>query len=304
MWYMKINGVEITAKVEPVARGFTLIELLVVIAIIAILAAMLLPALGRAKMKAQGVQCMSNNRQLAMAWRLYAEDNREVLVYASQNPGPSHYNQWAWATDNMTYAAGDTSNWDVNKDMALRPLWQYNKSQAIYHCPADRSTVLDQNGVSRPRIRTMSMNCFLGGLAPADTSPDPVGSVSVFGIAGSFIVYSKLTQLTAPLGPPDKIFLFIDEREDCINWGNYLVDMTGYSPNNPALYMFNQDMPAFYHGGAAGLSFVDGHAETRKWKDPRTMPPVKVGVIFQPVINVPRDMDVAWLQERASRPLR
>src|SRR6516225_4458973 len=106
---------------EPVRqRGFTLIELLVVIAIIAILAAMLLPALGKSKLKAQGLQCMNNHRQLCLAWRLYADDNRDVLVFASQNPNTPKLDQYSWCLGIMDFDPGNAGNWDINYDIVHR----------------------------------------------------------------------------------------------------------------------------------------------------------------------------------------
>ena len=126
------------------APAFTFIELLVVIAIIAILAAMLLPALIKSKLKAQGIQCMNNHRQLALAWRMYAEDNNDVLVYASDDPGDPQINwqvldQYAWTLTHMDFDPNNQGNWDVNYDMVKRPLWPYtSKNPGIYKCPADR----------------------------------------------------------------------------------------------------------------------------------------------------------------------
>src|SRR5438093_13579819 len=116
--------------------GFTLIELLVVIAIIAILAAMLLPALSKAKLKAQGIQCMSNHKQLCLAWRLYAEDNHDTLVYASDDgsglpPGGNPENQYAWTLTHMDFTAS-AYNWNPDVDIKIRPLWPYSKSTQIY----------------------------------------------------------------------------------------------------------------------------------------------------------------------------
>jgi prepilin-type N-terminal cleavage/methylation domain-containing protein/prepilin-type processing-associated H-X9-DG protein len=272
-------------------RGFTLIELLVVIAIIAILAAMLLPSLTKAKLKAQGIQCMSNHKQLCLAWRMYAEDNRDVLVYASQDP-PNPLDKYAWANDIMDFNPGNAANWDYTVDIAQRPLWQYNKSPAIYKCPADHSFVL-VNGAQKPRVRTMSMNLFVGGFDGTDGG---------WSWADPYWVYTKLSHITGASGPPDKIFIFLDEREDCINWGNYMVDMHGYAnPANPAMYQFSWDMPAYYHNRGCGFSFADGHSELHRWLDPRTMTPITYETVNSQTVVAPRDVDVAWLQDHATR---
>src|SRR5271157_1572049 len=136
--------------------GFTLIELLVVIAIIAILAAMLLPAMTRAKQKAQGLQCLSNHRQLALAWRMYADDSRDVPVYASGDEAgltavsDNWKNAFAWTLSQMDFDPGNRFNWDLPLDTQVRPLWRYVRNPGVYKCPSDRSYVV-VNGRVLPR---------------------------------------------------------------------------------------------------------------------------------------------------------
>jgi prepilin-type N-terminal cleavage/methylation domain-containing protein len=286
-------------------KGFTLIELLVVIAIIAILAAFLLPALSRAKQKAQGVQCFNNHRQLALAWRMYADDSGDYLTYASTsnntlkppNADSSDPDNYAWSGAHMDFDGGNRANWDVSYDMARRPLWPYNKSQGIYKCPSDHSTVIYQN-VTRPRILTMSMNLYVGGFAPTK-GMGQAGNDGGWGFANAYKIYSKLSGIDVP----SMIFVFLDMREDRVNWSNFMTDMDGYSPPDPSLYSFTTDLPGMYHNLAAGFSFADGHSEMHKWRDSRTTPPLDdgqnpLGVTSTPA---PGSVDIAWLQDHSTR---
>jgi prepilin-type N-terminal cleavage/methylation domain-containing protein/prepilin-type processing-associated H-X9-DG protein len=272
--------------------GFTLIELLVVIAIIAILAAMLLPALGRGKLKAQGVQCMNNHRQLAIAWRMYTEDNADVLLYASG--ATRAWEPYTWCSGSLDFNAGNASNYDPSVDIMRSPMWPYCANNAgIWKCPADHSSVV-VGGVRKERIRTMAMNAYLGGFhgQPSSAMPD----------MDKQIIYMKYSQLVNP--GPAKIFVFIDEREDAINWGNFCAIMTGFSPSNPNAYVF-EDIPASYHGNAGGFSFADGHSEIHRWRDGRTQPPlVTGGLIFSGVgaTSSPGNVDIAFLQDCSTRP--
>jgi prepilin-type N-terminal cleavage/methylation domain-containing protein len=279
-------------KNKSLRKAFTLIELLVVIAIIAILAAMLLPALAKSKLKAQGIQCMSNHRQLTLAWRMYAEDSRDRLVLASHSGTASDpLNQYAWTWTEMDFSA-NPKNWDITADITQRPLWPYNKSPGIYKCPADRSYVM-VNGVAKPRVRTMSMNFFLGGFG--GTGPEP-----------QYSLYLKFSEVAGgkPTGGPVKTFVFLDQREDSINWGNYYCRMDGFSPLNPAMYKFEQDIPGAYHKMAAGFSFADGHSEIKKWRDSRTVPPITYQQVNPAATRAsPRNADIAWIQERTTRPM-
>jgi prepilin-type N-terminal cleavage/methylation domain-containing protein/prepilin-type processing-associated H-X9-DG protein len=279
------------------ARGFTLIELLVVIAIIAVLAAMLLPALGKGKLKAQGLQCMSNHKQLTLAWKMYNDDNSETLLYASHwaTPQPDR-DPYVWVRGQMDFDPNNPSNWDVNQNIAQSPLWPYcSKSAAIWKCPADRSAVT-VNGQRLPRVRSMSMNLWVGGFLGWQC--DLSGGNDYYAYGGStWTVYLKMSQMVDP--GPSKTFLLLDMREDSIDWGNFATDMTGW-PDAPGTIGF-YDLPGSYHNRAGGFSFADGHAEIKRWLDDRTMPPLITDGGVPDQFRSPYNRDVLWLQERATR---
>jgi len=294
---MRANNLKSQPPNADSPRAFTLIELLVVIAIIAILASMLLPALSRAKLKAQGIQCMNNHRQLSLAWRQYTEDNRDQLLYASGDR--VNFEPSVWVSGSLDFNPANRSNWDPNADIYRSPMWPYcGKSLGIWKCPADTSYVV-VGGTNMPRVRTMVMNLYLGGFK---------GTGGGVFDAKAWRLYLKYSELSNP--GADRVFVFLDEREDAINWGNFYTDMTG-APTvktgaSPAEYML-ADLPGAYHGNGCGFSFADGHSELKKWRDPRTTPPLKrEALIFDGSSETPspRNQDVAWLQFHATGPLK
>jgi prepilin-type N-terminal cleavage/methylation domain-containing protein/prepilin-type processing-associated H-X9-DG protein len=306
---MKTIATQNTERRAPQREAFTLIELLVVIAIIAILAALLLPALQKAKQQGQGVQCLSNMRQMVIAWRSYALDNREYLVLASAYNAQDPLNKIAWTTNEMDFSPS-SYNWDpVASGLMNGPYYPYVNSLGVYKCPADTSAVNTPQG-QKARLRTVSMNFFLGGFGGYNASK----GVGVGSWGADYPVYEKSTDLIAGLSPgPVDTWVFVDERQDCINVGNYLADMYGDTPNEPQAYQFNQDMPGMYHDRSASYAFADGHASIQHWLDNRTTPPLAtIKDLGQGGVNFPYptdpffvayDVDVRWIQLHSVRPL-
>jgi len=259
--------------------GFTLIELLVVIAIIAILAAMLLPALARARQKAQGVYCLGNQKQLTLAWIMYSDDYQGKLV-PNHDGGTTSYDL-SWVPGWLDFNPDNTANTNIQYLLNSK-IGPYTKNPGIYKCPADTYLCLERNQ-KLPRVRSVGMNGFIEGGAYAGEH-DAYSSHWY----PNYWSYQKVSDIKDP--PPSKLWVFVDEHPDSINDG-----WTIMNPTDPDNWV---DLPASYHGRACGFGFADGHAEIRHWVEGSTAVPVlQVGRNGFPARQ---SRDIKWIVERST----
>ncbi len=303
---------------EPTSRaGFTLIELFVVLATMAILAAVLLPALAGTKPNTQAFRCLNNQRQIMLGWQMYAADNSDLLppndfytggaAPVSPYYGPAR-GQWNWVGGGMDNRPNNPEATNTIMLTAWAALGPYNTNAATYHCPADNSVV---TGVG-PRIRSVSMNAAVGTIWNTYKSPgppmkgDPVGSTWLTGSwSGSGVnnsvwrTYGKLGSMIRPV--PSKLFVITDENPFSINDPVFFVAMGTPDADGNATSTVFVDIPASYHNGACGIAFADGHSEIHKWLGDAVK--ITAGAPANG-INVGNDSrslgDLRWLQARTT----
>jgi prepilin-type N-terminal cleavage/methylation domain-containing protein/prepilin-type processing-associated H-X9-DG protein len=272
-----------TAEVQ--LRAFTLIELLVVITVIAILASLLVPVLVKTRAKAQAVFCLSNTRQLNLAWVLYADDHNGRLAYnlggdvKVRGVAPPTYLNWVNNVLNWELRP-DNTNLVTIREASLGPY--ASKAVNIYRCPSDNvlSDIQRKAGWTA-RIRSYSMNAMIGD----------VGDLSQAGVNRNnpdYLQFFSLSTIPQPAG----IFVFLDEHPDSINDGYFV---------NQAYSWEWIDLPASYHNGAASFSFVDGHGETHLWHVASTKAPAHPDAAPLPMKLPYRDWgDYNWVVQHMS----
>ena len=257
-----------------------------------LLATIALKAINSGSIPTQASGCMNNLRQLMLAWKLYAADNRENVVGASawspaSGEGIPNWSGGSWLG---LRNPGDPGNWDHDKYTKASVLWPYARSTEFFTCPADPARARLPTGLQVPRIRSYSMICWVGGPGWGQSGPWIPNAES------GWVVHLNMADFREM--EPSGTIVLLEEREETINDGYFVVDMQGY-PDAPSRFRI-VDWPGAFHDRQGMLSFADGHVEPHRWMDGRTTP---ARSDLDPVSDVssPSNPDVLWLQDHATR---
>jgi prepilin-type N-terminal cleavage/methylation domain-containing protein len=259
--------------------AFSLIELLVVVAIIGILAGLLVPALGKARSQSRRVTCVNAQRQLLLAWNLYALDHEDALVPNGHSTPEDRSQPKTWVAGDSHFYLPAYTNTQFLLDPDYAALGRYVPSAAVFKCPEDRGGGMRSGVRNAPHVRSYAMNAYLGWTAEPRE------------LEGGYKIFARASDLDS-VSPAD-LFVFQDVHPDSLCMPAFVVYMPGSDVDGFYHY------PSSLHRGSGVLMFADSHAETRRWQDPRTVRPVS-GNILAHWDTSPGNRDLDWLRRRTT----